>query len=201
MIRQAQLKGGHGHLLKKQPIACLMRARLCFFRDPIFICLLLSLAVFVLDRWLDRDGDREIYVGVSDVARLHAQWTAQGGRAASRQELEGLVDGHVREEILSREAKALGLDRGDVIIRRSLVQKLQFVTEDTALETPTSEEELETYLRVKRPRYTVPVRLSFSHVYFSADRHADAESLARGALSQLLEAGGEGWTELGIRFC
>lgn len=170
------------------------------FRDPFILCLALGLAVFVVDRWLDRGEDREIYVGASDIARLQAQWAAQSGRPARRDELEGLVEGHLREEILSREAKALGLDRGDVIIRRRLVQKLQFVTDDVALDQPVTDEELSAFLQSNQARYEEPARFSFSHVYFSADRHQDAEEKAREVASALTEGSDSNWESLGDPF-
>ena len=171
-----------------------------FLRDPLFVCLLLGLAVFVLDRWLDRGGDRAVYVGASDLARLQAQWAAQGGRPPTPRELQGLVEEHIREEILSREAQALGLDRGDVIIRRRLVQKLRFVTEDIALETAPDPVALEAFFNEHADRYAAPERVTFSHVYFSSDRHDDARELARDALAELSGQNGEAWLEVGDPF-
>ena len=40
------------------------------------------------------------------------------------------VTAHIREEVLSREALALGLDRDDTIVRRRLAQKMEFLTDD-----------------------------------------------------------------------
>ncbi|MGB5266423.1 MAG: hypothetical protein WBN30_07535, partial [Polyangiales bacterium] len=52
--------------------------------------------------------------------------------ALSDEELQRLIDDYVREEVLHREAIALGLDDDDYIIRRRLVQKLEFITEGFA---------------------------------------------------------------------
>lgn len=156
--------------------------------------------MFGIDHWLERGEDREIYVGGSDIARLQAQWSAQSGRPARRQELEGLVEGHVREEILSREAKAIGLDRGDVIIRRRLVQKLQFVTDDAALSQDVTDQELLEYLESDLERYEQPARFSFSHVYFSADRHEDAEERVRNVVTELAAESPSNWEALGDPF-
>ena len=60
-------------------------------------------------------------------------------------ELEELVRGHVREEVLYREGLALGLDRDNPIIRRRVAQKLEFVTEGPDAVEP-DDEQLQAYL-------------------------------------------------------
>ena len=51
-------------------------------------------------------------------------------RPPTREELEGLIRDRVREEVYYREALALGLDKDDMVIRRRLRQKMEFVTDD-----------------------------------------------------------------------
>ena len=62
--------------------------------------------------------------------RLASLWQAQMGRPATKQQLNSLIDSWVREEVMLREALRLNLDRDDTIIRRRLVQKLEFLAED-----------------------------------------------------------------------
>ena len=71
------------------------------------------------------------------MARL---FTRARQRAPSDAELEELVRGHVREEVLYREGIALGLDRDDPIIRRRVAQKLEFVTEGAEAVEPDDKE-------------------------------------------------------------
>ena len=47
-------------------------------------------------------------------------------------ELDGLIEDYIQEEIMYREAMAMGLDRDDAIIRRRLRQKMEFLSEDIA---------------------------------------------------------------------
>jgi peptidyl-prolyl cis-trans isomerase C len=55
--------------------------------------------------------------------------------------MKSLVEMKVREEILYREALALGLDKNDTIVKRRLAQKMEFLAEDVAaLRDPTSDE-------------------------------------------------------------
>ena len=70
-----------------------------------------------------RDGiDRDVVVTSADVARLEALWQAQYSRPPSADELSAIIDNHVKEEVLYREAMALGLADDDIIVRRRLVQ-------------------------------------------------------------------------------
>ena len=70
-------------------------------------------------------------------------------RPPTREELEGLIRDRVREEVYSREAIAMGLDRDDPIIRRRLQQKLQFVTDDVAALAEPTDAELADYLKTR----------------------------------------------------
>ena len=64
-----------------------------------------------------------------DLRQLEVAWTAQWRRPPTPEEMRGLVEARVREEILYREALALGLDRGDAIVKRRLAQKMEFLAE------------------------------------------------------------------------
>jgi hypothetical protein len=63
-------------------------------------------------------------------------------RPPTQAELDGLIEDHIKEEILYREALALGLDRDDIVIRRRMRQKMEFLSEDVARPPGTSESSL-----------------------------------------------------------
>jgi peptidyl-prolyl cis-trans isomerase C len=68
-----------------------------------------------------------IEVPLSEVRRMREVWTMQWHRAPRPEELQSLIDEYVREEVLYREAIAMGLDRDDGIVRRRLAQKMEFL--------------------------------------------------------------------------
>ena len=82
-----------------------------------------------------------------------------------------LIEDYVREEALHREALALGLDAGDYVIRRRLVQKLEFVAQGfgEAGAAP-SEEELAEFFAARSEEYAVEPAITFAHVFFDAER-------------------------------
>jgi peptidyl-prolyl cis-trans isomerase C len=111
---------------------------------------------------------------------------AQQFAAMSEQERRQLIDSYVREEVLYREAKALGLERGDYVMRLRLVQKMQFLLESTSDEQPT-EAELQQYLDKNAALYMVAPSWTFTHVFIDpAERGAArAEQDARRILAEL----------------
>ena len=105
-----------------------------------------------------------------DLRQLSAAWLAQGRPAPTPEQMRSLVDMRVREDILYREALALGLDKGDTIVRRRLAQKMEFLFEDvSALREPTREE-LRAWFEKNADRFALLPRASFRHLYFSPDR-------------------------------
>ena len=135
------------------------------------------------------DDTRRIEVSEQRIARLREMWLAQWKRPPTEAELDGLIDSFIREEVLYREALAMGLDRDDTVVRRRLAQKIEFLADDLATRSEPLPEELERFLEDNLERYQIPGRVSFSHIYFSADRRGEAfESDALDAL-QKIEAG------------
>ena len=168
-----------------------------YLKDPLAVFLLLGVVIFAVDAWGPDPDDDIIDVGVLDIARLSDQWRAQMGRDPTETELAGLVDAHVREEMLVREALKMGLDANDVIIRRRLAQKLTFLTEDLALLEPATEAQLTEFFEADVERYRVPARFTFSHIYFSPDRRETARADAQAALPEVTE---DNWRTIGDPF-
>jgi hypothetical protein len=147
-------------------------------------------ALFVLADQVGSDGGvRRIVVTDAERSRLSDQWQAQMSRPPSEAELEALTEQWIREEIYYREARAMGLDHNDVIIRRRLTQKLTFLTEDLATAEAADQDTLRNYYLGEAARYTEPARWSFIHHYFSTERRQHAEADAHAALVAL-DAGG-----------
>ena len=162
-----------------------------WLREPLLQFLLIGLALFVVSDVRNRHaGLREradrIELTADDLRQIGFAWVAQGRAAPSPEEMRVLADARVREEILYREALALGLDKNDTIVRRRLAQKMEFLFEDVAkLREPTTGE-LKTWFASNAERFTLPGRVTFRHLYFSPDRRGDhAREDAARALAQI----------------
>ena len=117
-----------------------------WLREPLLQFLLVGLLLFAGFDWMNQDsGERaragRIELTADDLRQIQFTWLAQGRGALSAEQMQSLVEARVREEILYREALALGLDQDDTIVRRRLAQKMEFLFEDVAaLGEPTTAE-------------------------------------------------------------
>lgn len=165
-----------------------------FLREPLLHFLLAGAAVFAAYGWLNpdafaRDASHRIELTQDDLRQIATGWLAQGRPAPTPDEMRSLVESKVREELLYREALALGLDQGDIIVKRRLAQKMEFLFEDlSALREPTSAE-LEAWFAEHAANFAQPARATFRVLYFSPDRRGDrARDDATRALAQLANA-------------
>ena len=91
--------------------------------------------------------------------------------AMSASELDELIQAYVDEEILYREARALGLDDSDNIIRQRMVQKMTFLMTDLAtVDAPSNQQEIEAYFQANIDAYAIQPWTTFTHVFFDADK-------------------------------
>ena len=144
------------------------------FKEPLLHFLAIGALTFVIFAVLNTeeiavDGGK-IVVSAGDIERLSASWSKKWNRSPTEQELDGLIESYIREEVYCREALALGLDQDDTILRRRLMQKMEFLSNDLAeLNTP-DETDLNEYFHEHQDKYELPARMSFTHIYFSLDK-------------------------------
>lgn len=79
----------------------------------------------------------------------------------------------MEEEVLYREARARGLDDGDLIVRRRLVQKMRQLLETSVEVAPPDDATLRAWMEAHPGRYGGIERLSFDHLFLSRARHGD----------------------------
>jgi peptidyl-prolyl cis-trans isomerase C len=134
---------------------------------------------------LTRASDKRIVVSAAEIGRLREIWTRQWGHPPDAAQLDNLVNDYVREEIYYREALASGLDKDDTIIRRRLVEKMEFLSQELVSGEP-SNAELRRFFENNRQKYSLPAQVGFTHIYFSTSRRgAVALEDARAALARL----------------
>jgi peptidyl-prolyl cis-trans isomerase C len=130
------------------------------------------------------DASRRIELSAADVARVELAFVSRWERPPTAAELKGLLASEVRTEILSREAIALGLDKDDIIVKRRLAQKMEFLAEDVSHGSDPGREELRAWFDKNQAEFVAPSRITFRQVFFSTDkRGAGAEAAARRALA------------------
>lgn len=144
--------------------------------EPLLHFLLLGAAIFAVFAVVSADDEtRDAIVVTQDrIENLALNFARAWRRPATAQELDGLIEDYVREEIAVREATALALDRDDSVIRRLLRQKLEFVADNLVAQAEPSEEQLQSYLREHAESFRSEPSISFSHVYLDPQRRGEA---------------------------
>jgi hypothetical protein len=145
-------------------------------REPLFHFLILGAAIFLVHGLVTRhktDKPGEIVVTQAAIENLVTGFTRTWQRPPTEDELHGLVRDYIREEAAYREALALGLDRDDMIVRRRLRQKLEFISDDLATRKEPSDVELESFLRSHREKFQTEALFSFRQIYFDPQLHRE----------------------------
>ena len=159
-------------------------------REPLVHFLLIGALLFGIHTYIHTTNvaNRSDVITVSPqlIAQLSKTWERQWKRPPTARELQHLVESNVQEEVLYREALAMNLDQNDTIVRRWLVQKMDFLSRDMIPPVEPTDEEIQAYFEEHAQDYVQPARVSFSHIFFDADRRGEkAKSDAVAALNQL----------------
>ncbi len=167
------------------------------WREPLLHFLLIGFALFL---YYDLAGEnielppKQINVDRSQVQQLVANFERTWSRPPTKEQLDALVESHVREEIFYREALAMGLDQDDPMVRRRLRMKLEFMLEDLSGQDA-SDAILGDFLKQHPDRFVEEAQVSFRQVFLDPGQHPDLEADAHLLLSRLNE--GEGPEALG----
>jgi len=136
-------------------------------------------------------------IGEGDIRWLKDTFANQWQRPPNQDELRGLVASFLEEELFAREAKALGLDQNDMIVRRRLAQKLEFLIGDTSRIVEPADAELRRFYDANAERFGVEARVSFTQLFFNPEKRQHAESDARAALVSISGMGADGAAAMG----
>jgi len=120
------------------------------------------------------ETDKTIVVTAGEIEWMRASWQKRWNRPPTAQEFDGLIQQYIKETVLYREALTMGLNKHDMVIRRRLAQKLEFLAKDLVALTPPAEEELQAYFEAHQDRYQQPVLYTFTQVFFDPDKRGDA---------------------------
>jgi peptidyl-prolyl cis-trans isomerase C len=158
------------------------------FREPLLYFLLIGFGLFWLYNGLNSSPatpiPQRIEITPQDIQRIEISWLARWQRPPTDQQLHGMLDEFVKEEILYREALKLGLDKNDTIVRRRLAQKMDFLAEDIATLREPKPGELEEWYVQHQDQYAPPALATFRHLFFASDKRGSAtQAQAQAALA------------------
>lgn len=159
---------------------------MAFLREPVVQFVLLGALLYGAATLREsRDEPPEIRITAEAVDGIAQRFARQFGKPPTAEELEWLIERHVRDEVFYREGVALGLAEGDEIVRRRIVQKMEFLSEGDGLLREPAPAELRAFYAANAARYARPAQVSFEQLYFSPD--TDGETGARARAERALE--------------
>lgn len=192
-----------------------------WLRDPLVAFALGGVALFVLHARCSpaspedaedapvraaTEPDEEIRISGADRAAMGQSFARRMGRPPTDDEMDALEHTWVDERLLVAQGRALGLDRGDPVIRDRVIARTRArLTEDDDRPAADSsqgdaappEAQLRAFYDEHRDRYTEGVRFDFEQVYLSG-RAPDAPARVSAAVDQL--RAGTDPREVGGRF-
>jgi peptidyl-prolyl cis-trans isomerase C len=149
-------------------------------KEPLLHFVLIGAAIYLLFGLFGQSESAEavaeentIVVTKGEITWLGEMWQKKWNRPPTDAEMLGLVRDQLRETVLYREAVAMGLDKDDVIIRRRMAQKLEFLAQDLITPEVPTEEELQAFFKENIDRYQAPPLLTFTHVFLDPDKRGD----------------------------
>ncbi len=147
-------------------------------REPLLHFMMIGAVIYLLYGMFAEpvpdDDDKTIVVTTGEIEWMQTSWQKRWNRPPTQKELDGLIQQYIRETVLYREALTMGLNQHDMVIRRRLAQKLEFLARDLVALTPPTEEELQVYFDEHRARYQEPTRYTFTQVFIDPDKRGDA---------------------------
>ncbi len=158
------------------------------FREPLFHFAVAGLLIFGAWRLfgVPADAPEKIVVSSATVGQLANLFERTWQRPPTPQELDGLIDDHIREEVFYREAKKLGLDENDTVIRRRLRAKMEFVDDNSAALAAPSDAELERYILDNPSLFEIEPRFAFRQVFIDGrSRGSNAPQAATELLARI----------------
>ena len=170
------------------------------FKDPLLHFLAIGLVLFAVYRVATPQADglanpktlvvdeKALLTFMQYRARAFEPETAKARlQNLSADQLKHLINAYVREQVLYREALSLGLDSNDYIIKRRLIQKLDFISQGFAeAAVKLSDKEIEAHYTANKREYYVQPSVTFTHVFFDANKRGTKKAAAL-AKSRLVE--------------
>jgi hypothetical protein len=168
-------------------------------REPLLHFLLLGGMIFALYVAVSEPAPpptNTITISPARIEQLSKSYQAVWRHPPSDQELDGIIENEIRDEVYYREALALGLDTNDTIIRRRLRQKMEFLTDSGAGVLEPIAGELETHLLANEGAFRSAPKIAFEQIYLGREPNAE---LIEQSLQALRDAAPDEELDLGVR--
>jgi len=175
------------------------------FSEPLLQFFVLGSLLYLLVSFVQSKRERqskEIVVDNERIGLLISNYKNQMGVLPTKEQLDAMIENYIHQEIAYREAKKMGLDNDDEIIRRRLSQKFDFLKTDLKeIPLPTGQQ-LKDFYQNNPSLFQTDGTVNFSHIFFTADNSNDSIAKERAffVLQQLKNSAVQRAPEKGDKF-
>jgi parvulin-like peptidyl-prolyl isomerase len=181
-----------------------------FLKDPLWHFLLAGAVVFLVSELMNPDASayespKTIVINRDSLLTelqfrtktFEPELAARRLDSLSSEALDKLISDYVRSEVLYREADALGFSENDYIIKKRMIQKMDFIIQDVSeVATSATEEDVLKHYQENQEDYLIPGYVTFTHVFIDAeDIGADAAMTDAVAMLETLDSSGAGFID------
>ncbi|OUR94339.1 hypothetical protein A9Q87_01455 [Flavobacteriales bacterium 34_180_T64] len=153
-------------------------------KEPLFHFLLIGAIIFLVYMMVNTEQNtQEIVIDDNLVNELASKWELKRNRRPTLEEMEGMINQYVEQEVLYQEALTMNLDHNDEIVKRRLAQKMEFISDNMAESLQPTLEMLESYYEEHKDNYAKAPIYSMQVLYFSEDKRENASADALAALN------------------
>lgn len=141
-------------------------------REPVVQFLLIGAAIFLVAEFAaDWKEQHQRTIVIDDGLEDYLQnlYSVQFGVNPDTETLDRLIENYINDEVMYREALRMGLAERDEIIRRRLVQKMEYLITDSGDMVEPEEAILKRWYAQHATDYTRSAKVTFDHLYFSND--------------------------------
>ena len=161
-------------------------------KEPLLHFLIIGALIFIYYSYQNKDYESEVSYDIvidrSDINRLASAYQMSWNSKPDSSTLQRLIEEEIKTEIYYREAQRLNLQHNDEIIRRRLRQKYEFLVKDALDQNEPSQEDIRKYHDENKDKYSEPGKVSFLHIYISADNRRKPEQFAKRLLREIFSA-------------
>ena len=136
-------------------------------RSPILHLIVLGIAAFAAYTYLKPPDREEIRVTAQTIDALVQQRESITQNPVTSEAREEIIEGHIEDEILLREAYKRGFDKNDYRVRKRLLGVMRSSLSEVIPEPTIGQ--LRAYYEANKERYLTGPSRSFEQVYFSFD--------------------------------
>ncbi|HEX5025884.1 MAG TPA: peptidylprolyl isomerase [Agriterribacter sp.] len=145
-------------------------------REPLLHFVLLGILIFIGYNLFSRKNSEpgNIVITKGEIASLKAGYVRTWQREPNDEQLEGLIRDRVKQDVFTREAVAMGLDKDDIIIQRRLQQKMEFILNDNLDDIKQTDSLLTDFLTKHADKFQVDPRFTFKQVFLDPDKRGSS---------------------------